>query len=182
MYMPKPGDIGVSSSDSLMGKCVRVAQSIVGDWSIYTHSFIYIGNGKIVEAMPQGARIDEIDKYTSSYLTTYSKYNLTDGQRSDIVDHALSLVGKPYGWIDFLALGALHFNIRPHYFVEKVHSSDSYICSQLCAESYKRAGVPLFEDNRPPMEVTPGDLANLFAREDYNVTETNPETGELTAD
>lgn len=158
-YSPKPGDIGLSSSNSLIGKFVRFSQAIIGDHSFVTHAFIVLHDGNIIEAMPGGATFARLDKYPDA---VYSRFNLTSEQRDDICVEAIRLHGTPYSFLDYLALAATHFNVAPEPVRRRVQDSGKLICSQLCAEAYRRAGVELFPDRRLPMDCTPGDLARLF--------------------
>lgn len=158
-YTPQPGDIGLSSSTAWIGKFVRTAQAVIGDHSFVTHAFIVLQDGYIIEAMPGGATFNRIDKYPHA---VYSRFDLTDEQRSEICDQAIMMHGTPYSYLDYLALAATHFNIAPGPIRRRVADSGKMICSQLCAEAYRRAGVDLFPDMRIPMDVTPGDLSRLF--------------------
>ncbi len=158
-YQPRPGDIGLSSSTGPIGKFIRAAQALIGDYSFVTHAFIVLHDGYIIEAMPRGAVFDRVSKYPNA---VYSKFNLTDDQRDDICIEAIKMHGTPYSFLDYLALAATHFNIRPEPIRARVADSGKMICSQLCAEAYRRAGVDLFPDKRLPMDVTPGDLSRLF--------------------
>lgn len=158
-YTPKPGDIGLSSSTGWIGKFVRFSQSVIGDHSFITHAFIVLHDGYIIEAMPGGATFARLDKYPNAI---YSRFKLTADQRDDICVEAIKLYDTPYSFLDYLALGATHFNICSEPIRRRVQNSGKMICSQLCSEAYRRAGVDLFPDKRLPMDVTPGDLSRLF--------------------
>lgn len=170
-YQPRPGDIGLSSSSGWIGNSIRRAQSIIGDYSFVTHAFIVLHDGYIIEAMPKGASFARVTKYPDAL---YSRFNLTEDQRDLICEEAIRMEGTPYSWLDYLALGATHFNIRPEPIRRRVADSGKMICSQLAAEAYRRAGVDLFPDNRLPMDVTPGDLSRLFLEYDSGVDNTTP--------
>ncbi len=158
-YTPRPGDIGLSSSTGWIGKFVRFSQAAIGDHSFVTHAFIVLPDGYIIEAMPCGATFGRLDKYPDA---VFSEFELTLDQRDSICEEAIRLYGTPYSFLDYLALAATHFNIRPEPIRRRVADSGKMICSQLCAEAYRRAGVDLFPDMRIPMDVTPGDLSRLF--------------------
>lgn len=158
-YIPRPGDIGLSSSTGPIGKFIRAAQALIGDYTFVTHAFIVLDDGYIIEAMPKGATFARIDKYPNA---VFSRFPLTEDQRGAICEEAIRMEGTPYSFLDYLALGATHFNIFPEPVRKSVADSGKMICSQLAAEAYRRAGVDLFPDNRLPMDVTPGDLSRLF--------------------
>ncbi len=158
-YTPRPGDIGLSSSTGPIGKFIRTAQAMIGDHTFVTHAFIVLPGGDIIEAMPKGATFAKLDKYPNA---VYSRFDLNLDQRDAICEEAIKMYGTPYSFLDYLALAATHFNIRPEPIRNRVTNSGKMICSQLCAEAYRRAGVDLFPDKRLPMDVTPGDLSRLF--------------------
>lgn len=158
-YTPKPGDIGLSSSTGWIGKFVKFSQAVIGDYSFVTHAFIVLPDGYIIEAMPCGATFGRLDKYPEA---VFSQFELTDDERDSVCTEAIRLYGTPYSFLDYVALAATHFNICPQPIRNRVMDSGKMICSQLCAESYRRAGVDLFPDKRLPMDVTPGDLSRLF--------------------
>lgn len=161
LYLPKPGDIGLTSSRAWTGRIVRSLQALIDDDSFVTHTFLVLYDGYIIEAEPGGAKFNRLDKYPDAQFTSVE---LTDTERHNICIEAIKMHGVGYNWLDYLALGLTHFNLFPADFVRRrVEASDKMICSQLCAEAYRRAGVELFPDRRLPMDVTPGDLGRLTA-------------------
>ena len=132
---------------------------MIGDHSFVTHAFIVLPGGYIIEAMPGGAVFDRVTKYPHA---VYSQFELDEDQRDSICAEAIKMQGTPYSYLDYLALAATHFNIRPEPIRRRVQDSGHMICSQLCTEAYRRSGVDLFPDKRLPMDVTPGDLSRLF--------------------
>ncbi len=161
LYLPKPGDIGLTSSRAWTGRAVRSLQALIDDDTIVTHTFLVLYDGFIIEAQPGGAKFNRLDKYPDAQFTDVE---LTDAERYNICIEGISMHGVGYSWLDYLALGLTHFKIFPADFVRRrVAKSDKLMCSQLCAEAYRRAGVDLFLDSRHPMDVTPGDLGRLAA-------------------
>lgn len=158
LYLPKPGDIGLTGSKSLTGRVVKAAQALIDDHSFVTHTFIVLYDGWIIEAQPGGATFSRLDKYPAA---VYSRFDLTDEQRTDIVVEAIKLHGTPYSWLDYLAIGLSHWKVCPQSVRNRVQSSGHMICSQLCVEAYRRAGVELFPENHLPMDVTPVKLGNM---------------------
>jgi len=160
IYLPRPGDIGLTGSKSLTGRVIRAAQALIDDHSFVTHTFVVLEDGWMIEAQPGGAAFNRLEKYPDAI---YSKFPLTEDQRIDVCVEAIKMHGTPYSFLDYLALGLTHFNMSPEPVRRRVSSSGHMICSQLCAEAYRRAGVDLFPDKRLPMDVTPGNLARLVA-------------------
>lgn len=162
-YTPKPGDIGLSSSTGLVGKFIRVGQAAIGDYSYVTHAFVVLNDGKIIEAMPQGAQIADLSKYIDHKGTIFSQWVLTDEQRVNICEQAIRLEGTPYSFLDYLSLAMTHWHIYPKWVRKRVSDSGHMICSQLASEAYLLAGIDLFPNNQLPMDTTPADLAKLFS-------------------
>lgn len=158
---PQPGDFGLTRIAGTTGKLVSIGQRIVGSGSFYTHAFVYLGNGEIIEAEPGGARKTLLSHALQGRKTAaYSDFDLTPAQRSAIVSAAESLLGTPYSFLDYLAIGEarlLHTTRLERYVSDTGHM----ICSQLVDECYRRAGIELFP-NRISGDVAPGDLAKLI--------------------
>lgn len=172
-YTPKPGDIGLVGSNSLIGLFVRFGQVVVGDHSFVTHAYVVLHDGNIIEAMPGGAKFAKVDKYPNP---VYSKYRLTPDQRDAICEEAIRMEGTPYSFLDFLSIFLTHlvekkwvpykYSWLPQKVKQRVRESGHMICSQLCAEAYRRAGVPITTGLEEPMDLTPGDLARMVLQ--YN--------------
>ncbi len=158
-YVPQAGDIGLSYSPSKLGLLIRMMQSWIGDWAIFSHAFIVLYDGEIIEAMPKGARFARLDQYRPDQIM-FSRFLLTPDQRDQVCEEAIRLHGTPYSFLDYLALGLDHFfgnRWVPRMVKRRVKTSGKMICSQLAAEAYKRAGVDIL-DGKDPQECTPGDL------------------------
>ena len=163
LYMPKPGDIGLTGSKTLTGRVVKAAQALIDDHSYVTHTFIVLYDGYIIEAQPGGATFDRLDKYPDA---TFSRFDLTDDQRQDICVEAIKMHGTPYSWLDYLALGLTHWRIAPSWVRKRVASSGHMICSQLCVEAYHRAGLTIPGNGyNHPMDITPVKLGNLILKD-----------------
>lgn len=152
-YNPKTGDYGCVKTNGLMAKLIRL-----GTLSRWNHSFIYIGNGKIIEANPKGVEISDVSKYP---VIAWNQHEvLSDQQRQIIVWKANQIIGKPYGFfvIADLAFRILGLKILANTRLMKYLSTkNGYICSELVAECYRHANIPLFK--KADYLVTPGDLA-----------------------
>jgi hypothetical protein len=163
--VPKPGDMGFSTIDGMLGFWIGLGQFLNGDASKWTHVFIVLEDNKVMEAMPKGAQIVSIDDYNSKAI--FIDWGLTDKERKDVVDAAIRLEGTPYNFLDYLALALARFKIRPKWLVKYIKNSDKLICSALADMVYNRAGVQLFTDGRLWHDVTPGDLLNRYLERDW---------------
>jgi len=152
--MMKLGDFGVVRTGGWAGALIRY-----GTQSPVNHAFVYIGDGRIVEAEPGGAVISSTDKYDK---VIWSSLPLTDTQRYLIVANAKKMVGVPYSWIDIAALALRTRGVKSSLVNHRIEKMNRLICSQLVDRAYELAGVHLFNDGRLPGEVTPGDLLDII--------------------
>lgn len=159
----KPGDIGLTRIGGVLGFFVSLGQHLAGDSSRYTHAYIVLDDNTVIAAQPGGARIDPLSDYDNK--SVYLQRDLTDEQRATIVYEARSLEGLHYSFLDYLAIALARFGIKPKWLQNFIANKGHMICSQLCDEVYRRAGIHLFNDGRLPQEVTPGDLLYVLAGE-----------------
>lgn len=165
LYVPQPGDIGLTSISGWGGTAIRVGQWILGDgFSRYEHAFVYVGRGPddndlmIVEAEPGGALLSPLTRYTPETVL-WLRCPLLFGKA--VGDAARTYVGRPYSWADYASLGAERFHIPVPGLRQYVASSGHMMCSQLADRAAARGGWHLFADGRDPGDVTPGDLWEL---------------------
>jgi len=165
MKQIKAGDIGLVRIGGLLGFFVMLGQALSGDASRYTHCYVVLDDGTVMAGQPGGARRDNLSIYENK--AAYLQMDLTDEQRSNIVEIAKSLEGTPYGWLNYLAIGLARFNIKPQWLIKYISSNKRLICSQLCDLVYEKAGIQLFNDGRPEGLVTPGDLEYWIIDHDW---------------
>jgi hypothetical protein len=159
----KPGDIGFVKIEGVLGFFVSLGQHLTGDSCRYTHTYIVLDEETVIAAQPGGARIDPLSDYQNKAV--YLQRDLTDEQRATIVSEARALEGLPYSFLDYLAIALARFGIKPKWLQRYIANTGHMICSQLCDEVYRRAGIHLFNDGRLSQEVTPGDLFYVLAGE-----------------
>lgn len=171
MNTPRPGDFGLSKIGGFVGWGIGLGQFLIDDASRYTHAFVVLDDETVIEAMPGGAIITPLSFYLGNAV--FSSFDLTDDQRASLVKEGRALEGTPYSFLDYLTIALAHFRICPDWIKKYVSSTKHMICSQLVDEVYNRAGIHLFDDNRLPQEVTPGDLANLLIEHGWLNEETS---------
>ena len=145
------------------GRLIHLGQILNGDgFADYEHAFVYIGDGKIVEAEPGGAALAAI--HYKNILWSTGKIELSDPERALIIVSANGFIGTPYSAMDYFALATkrLGFGLIAPGLRKYVASSRHMICSQLVDACYQAAGVQLFKDGRWDGYVTPGALATLI--------------------
>jgi uncharacterized protein YycO len=152
MYIPRPGDYGVVKTNGIVGKLIRV-----GTLSRWNHAVVCVDINLLVEAKPVGVSFGKVSDYQKIAWNQHER--LTDKQRKDIVAHALDQIGKPYGFLDIFTIFLRILGLRvpfPKFWI-KLAKRKGFICSELVAESYEKAGLKMI--NKPNGLVTPGDLA-----------------------
>lgn len=146
-----------------------------------THAFIVTevagGRTTVVEAMPSGARevtLTGTDRIGPGFAYVRLRYQAQPGvlavppykaaaQNLEAAFKARDMIGIPYGFAQYAAIAGLTLlggdTANPKGMLARyVKRSPAMICSQLVDEAYRRAGVQLFDDGRPPAYVTPGAL------------------------
>ena len=164
---PAPGTFGLTRISGLLGVAISFGQWVVGDASRYTHAFIVLDDGTVMEAMPSGARIRPLGPAHSPIAFSWV-IPLTDDRRARIVAEARACEGVRYGFSAYLHLALSRFGVRWPWLIRYLERNGRMICSQLVDYVYARAGVQLFDDGRAPFDVTPGDLANLLIERYWN--------------
>jgi uncharacterized protein YycO len=165
---PMPGDFGLVKTGG-QGFAGLVAWAIrFGTDAPVNHAFVYVGDGRIVEAEPGGACESSVDRYGDVVWSTGRlDVELTTTQRWAIVQAALDAVGTPYGWLDIVAIALAQKRLgglvdSDDWIARRISNDGTLICSQLVDVAYKAAGVGLFADGRLPGLVSPGDLYRLL--------------------
>jgi cell wall-associated NlpC family hydrolase len=163
--MPEIGAFGVVRTNGWAAWVIRY-----GTHSTVNHAFVYIGNGRIIEAQPGGAIESDATRYPAAI---WSSMPLPDATRTKIAVWAQAQQGIGYGWADIaaLALAVILRAVLPRkvatailrVIARRIERMNRLICSQLADKAYALAGVHLFDDDRLPGEVTPGDLLRLIA-------------------
>lgn len=165
MTEPASGDFGLCRITGGVGLLIRTGQWLAGGgFTDLEHAFVYVGDGRIVEAEPGGARLADVAEYADRPIRwSTDRIPLRDEQRTRIVAAARGYVGVPYSFADYAAIAAHRFHLPGgpalrHY----VATSEHMICSQLVDQAYLDADVHLFSDGRWPGYVRPADLYGLI--------------------
>jgi cell wall-associated NlpC family hydrolase len=168
-----PGMFFLHHGQSWVSRSVSSAQAFVRGGSFWTHAGLYLGNGKIIEAQPGGARICDFSPEYDHAMVLWSDapiqrelaahpgdpWGIEEELRAAVVAAASKLENTPYSFLDYLSVAAVEWKwpgwekLRGY-----VQSSGHLICSALVDRAYMNAGVHLFDDRRLPGDVTPGDL------------------------
>ena len=174
----EPGDIIVASPGPPSERAT--ASSQFQDWLFtkaspywqgrFTHAGIYAGDGKTIEAYPQGIIKRDASELLKGRSYVVIRPKVPEEKRLAAVEFAESQLGKPYSKTDLIRAAAR--TLVPSSVASVIGGSPNipdqkhevgYQCGGLVAASYAAAGAPLAKVNPkyvPPVEL----LANPKAR------------------
>lgn len=168
----KPGDIGLVGGQPGESWEDRFFEESIqwGTDSPVNHAFIYVGQGRIVEAI---SRISEspVTDYTGIRWSTGRLRPIdiaTDAQRGQAVAYALSRVGEHYNVPGLLAVGLYqrrmgHLIDGDEWWVRLLNADHMDFCSELVAKCWLAAGIDLFP-RQLPVVISPGDIYRLYSK------------------
>jgi len=151
------GQIGLRRhSTGWIGKAIEWATN-----SHTHHVVVAISETECISAEPGGARYRLISDYPA---LVWSRFGLTDEQRTLIRDAADDYEGSPYNFAIYGPLLWQRITGRKvdGWVAEWLSQRPNENCSQLSDDIYTLAGFHLFPDI--PELVTPGDFERLFQR------------------
>lgn len=124
----------------LPGRVVKLAT-----WSWCSHVDIVLPDGRLLGAVPRyGVSIRDL--LDSKPDTRYEDY-LVNAPADRVIQCAMQHLGKPYDW-----RGIVGFGTRRDW-----HHPDRWFCSELVAEAFSEAGVPLLRGDKT-WRLSPRDL------------------------
>jgi hypothetical protein len=174
-----PGAMFLTTIGGRTGWWVALGQAIAGRPSRWTHAGIIGFDGETYEAAPGGVHLGSVDdllvkphvvsdspiKEATAAAVVTAMLGAREQQekllRLDVMAQARRMLGTPYSFFDYVALASLHVAPKARFTRwarERVKKSRYFICSALCDEVYRRAGIHLFDDGRYPGDVMPADL------------------------
>jgi hypothetical protein len=132
-----PGSYGVSHAGGITGELIRHATEA---WA--GHAFVYIGNGKIIEAVPPAARVAPVASHPDAVWNV--RFPLTDAQRYRICARAHALVGRPYDYPAYVGFALKVLKVRDGAELDPVFKADHWrVSSELVTDCYAHAGIRL---------------------------------------
>lgn len=165
----QPGDVILTSH--LGFSPIKIGNFCKNGYSkrVWTHAALYIGNGEVVEAFPNGIVRRKLEEAylaeKKSGLRILRKKHLPPEKAAQIVSFCAQTSGKPYDLraIIYFPLAnllppSLSFILTPGYLGHWFNQEDSYFCSELLSEAYEQADAYCFE--REPFQVMPVDFDN----------------------
>jgi uncharacterized protein YycO len=167
--LPLPGTIGLVPVAGEVGRLIRLGQWLAEEpvwrWWVfdptlpdYQHSVVYLGDGKIIEAEPGGARVMPVTEYPEVYWCTAIAGMFTEEQLAGVADMAHTFEGVKYSFLDYLALATHRLHIPAPGLKRYIASTGHMICSQLCDAAYRLKGFTILPGNPWPGYVMPVDF------------------------
>lgn len=143
------------------GPAASIIRMLTQSWA--GHAGIYVGNGRVVEAVPPVAQNVAVDSRPDARFNYREGGDLTDEQRLAIVNKALDLVGTPYDYVAYIGFAEEMFDIRTTAERDKRFNRKHRVCSALVADCYWAAGIDLDPDASISNLISPADLYNRIA-------------------
>lgn len=158
------GDIIVSTARHAVSYAIRA-----GTLSAVSHAMLYVGDGKVVEAVGSGVReVPIVDAVADAILAVaYRDSRVTAELAQAIVDYATSRVGNPYNYAGVAFTGYRILQPLPARLIDgianrlglEVGQAGAAYCSELVMEAFENAGIPLVASR--PATSTPDSLTQL---------------------
>jgi hypothetical protein len=180
----QPGVFGVSHGGGVPGALIRHA---TGSWA--GHAFLYLGDGKAIQGMPEKANIVPADTWDDAIWAwqMWDKLGWPNDQtlaaQTSVVNRGNALDGTDYDWPAFVQFSLEVIHLRNREDLSDLDKHDDWrVCSALVADALGRGGVPLdfvpedgpgFRDGKggpvtlPPNLVAPGMLLGLAQRMEW---------------
>ncbi len=162
------GDVILTSGKNCL---IKIGNFLLGHWDAlkWTHVGISLGGTQIVEALPGGICVNDLnDCYTKKdeeFLVLRHK-EISASEREKIADFCKNTKGDKYDgralWYFFLsAVFPTSFGLLlNNRFAEWIlNVKEAYFCSELAASGFLSVGVPIIK--RKPWQTMPADFFDL---------------------
>ena len=180
----RPGDIMIAGQSAapakllvygghlLLGERFRIGKFLA------CHAAVVVPDGKLVEAMPHGARIRDMTE--KDWTPAQAYFRLPEdypGQSQDAATMAMAMIGTPYSIASYLYLAAFRFGIKAGWLRDRIderHGAvvnlpitgnfmlglpNEAICSVLADQAWTLVGKKVIHGTAPQV-VTPGMLVS----------------------
>lgn len=158
------GDIIVSTTRQFVSRAIRV-----GTFSPVSHTMLYVGDGKVIEAIGSGVREVTLAAAIDDAIlaVAYRHPRLDAAKAAQVVAYARTRIGNPYNYAGVAFQGYRITNPVPAAVIDvigrrlgvEVGQAGAVYCSELVLESFQRAGVPLAPT--PPGASTPQQVVQI---------------------
>ncbi len=170
----RPGDILLSADQGIASAGIRLVTL-----SPVSHAALYVGDGRIAEAVGTGVRVRTVAAVLDeeAVVVAFRDPRVTPAEQRTIADYALAQVGRRYDHLGVVLqvpftierrvcelplVPALvrDFCIRGFATIQLgTSSNDQFFCSQFVLEAYRQAGLPLTD--AAPRWLSPRDILHM---------------------
>ncbi|MBF0236843.1 MAG: hypothetical protein HQM12_03995 [SAR324 cluster bacterium] len=145
MEVAQPGDVILVRGNMRIS---RVIQTLTH--SSYSHAALYMGQGELIEAEPEGVLLSSIDKYLAMDVRICRPVLLSDQGVQIVLEHARHMLREQPQYdvknIESLLFKYVYKKFRPDvkaYIGGTTRFEKYYICSGLIAHGFHKAGYPI---------------------------------------
>jgi uncharacterized protein YycO len=153
----KAGDILVVHNTGLLNIIIRAITR-----SKFNHVGLFVSDNEVVEATFNGvfknpiSKFDNLAKDNKCYYSVYRVVGAIDSDVKDITNFAISQIGAKYDEMQ-IARMLLVYVLRLPRCINYPDKLKKWICSELVAEAFARAGY-VFSPDIKPDNIVPGDF------------------------
>jgi len=150
----KTGDVVLVSGQSYISGIIKIVTK--SNWS---HCFLYMGDGKIIEAdsiiyesaeprKVKNPRVMEnpVEKYFPYNIRIKRPEQITEEHLKQVLAEARNYVGKDYDKKNIANFIWKGLGMKKFDFKKSMGSEDKYICSALIAKLFQNVGYPILPD------------------------------------
>ncbi len=169
LEMAQPCDVILVRGDQRISQIVQTLTH-----SAFSHSAFYLGDGKIVEADPEGVLVTPIERYIHLDIRICRPTMLNEAGKRIVTRHILEMVKLQPRYdianIEKLLFKYIYIKFRPDlhvYLGGSTKFETYYICSGIIAHGFHKAGYPIvptlrFRKNRQRLSTTLESVDDYF--------------------
>jgi hypothetical protein len=165
--MPRLGDIGVTPGTTWPMRLIRIGtMSRYGHVCIVANEPVDGGQVLIGEAMPDGFRYRWLPAGSDEFV--WLDFRLSDEQRAAVGRGLNTAEGIPYDWWSIVLFVLRFWGVKVRG-KSNDHSDDKLICSEAAVWLYRDFADSDLFPGIAPGDVSPGDIADLWFRDEANM-------------
>jgi len=160
----QPADIIVSTTRQFVSRAIRL-----GTFSPVSHVMLYVGDGKVIEAIGSGVRETTLAAAIDDAIlaVAYRHPRLDAAHAAQVVAYARTRIGNAYNYAGAAYQGYRLLNPVPAAVIDaigrrlhvEVGQAGAVYCSELVLEAFERAGIPLAAAR--PGQSTPDQVVQI---------------------
>lgn len=146
------GDVVLVSKSNPLSLAIRACTG-----SKYSHSCLYLGKGKVIDAAFGGVKVRDLKHYTAHHGYAILRPWASPAEIDYAIAFARLKIGAGYDYLGLVGIGWEMFTKEQE---NPWDNKDKYWCSELIADAYLTAGLKLegIKDDLRTWRVSPEDL------------------------